>query len=64
MSKETDALLDRLSKFMDEHIYPNEEVYAEQLASMPNRFGTVPLMESQSGRTMEPVVAERSRRHE
>ena len=45
MSKETDALLDRLSKFMDEHIYPNEEVYAEQLASMPNRFGTVPLME-------------------
>jgi acyl-CoA dehydrogenase len=45
VSQETDALLDRLSKFMDEHIYPNEEVYAEQLANLPNRFGTVPLME-------------------
>ena len=30
---------------MDAHIYPNEELYAEQLGSLENRFSTVPLME-------------------
>ena len=29
---------------MDAHIYPNEELYAEQLGSLENRFSTVPLM--------------------
>lgn len=38
-------LQDRLSAFMDEHIYPNEERYHEQLNAMDNRFQTVPLME-------------------
>jgi acyl-CoA dehydrogenase len=28
-----------------EHIYPNEELYAEQLDGLENRFSTVPLME-------------------
>ena len=36
---------DYLNVFMDQHIYPNEEVYAEQLAGLENRFSTVPLME-------------------
>ena len=35
----------RLNAFMDQHIYPNEQRYHEQLHSLPNRFGTVPLME-------------------
>jgi acyl-CoA dehydrogenase len=39
------GLRDRLLAFMDEHIYPNEERYHEQLNALPNRFSTVPLME-------------------
>jgi acyl-CoA dehydrogenase len=39
------GLSDRLLAFMDEHIYPNEERYHEQLNALPNRFSTVPLME-------------------
>ncbi len=39
------ALGDRLQAFMDRHIYPNEQRYHEQLHALPNRFGTVPLME-------------------
>ncbi|MGE0373145.1 MAG: acyl-CoA dehydrogenase family protein [Gammaproteobacteria bacterium] len=34
-----------LLAFMDEHIYPNEKRYHEQLAAQKNRFATVPLME-------------------
>jgi acyl-CoA dehydrogenase len=30
---------------MDEHVYPNEARYHDQLNTMPNRFATVPLME-------------------
>lgn len=42
---ELEQLQDQLELFMDTHIYPNEEVYQEQLAGLSNRFGTVPLME-------------------
>jgi acyl-CoA dehydrogenase len=38
-------LQDRLLAFMDEYIYPNEAHYHEQLAALPNRYSTVPLME-------------------
>ncbi len=38
-------LKDHLLAFMDEHIYPNEIIYHEQLSAMDNRFQTVPLME-------------------
>lgn len=44
-SDELEQLQNQLERFMDTHIYPNEEVYQEQLAALPNRFGTVPLME-------------------
>lgn len=40
-----DQLLDQLSAFMDAHVYPNEHRYHEQLNALPDRFGTVPLME-------------------
>ncbi len=39
------GLADRLQAFMDRHVYPNEHRYDEQLHALPNRFGTVPLME-------------------
>ena len=42
---EAEQLQLRLTAFMDQHIYPNEERYREQLDALPNRFGTVPLME-------------------
>ena len=35
----------RLTAFMDEHIYPNEHTYAEQLSAAGNRFAYLPLME-------------------
>ena len=40
-----DQLADQLKAFMEEHIYPNEELYQEQLNSLEDRFSTVPLME-------------------
>lgn len=40
-----DQLHDQLQAFMDEHIYPNENAYHEQLNSLEDRFSTVPLME-------------------
>lgn len=42
---EAAELVDRLTVFMDTHIYPNEEVYTEQLNGLADRFSTVPLME-------------------
>ena len=53
VSQEAQPLLDRLAKFMDEHIYPNEETYAEQLHAMENRFATVPLMEELKAKAKE-----------
>ena len=40
-----DQLAEQLKAFMDKHIYPNEELYQEQLNSLEDRFSTVPLME-------------------
>ena len=40
-----DQLADQLKAFMEEHIYPNEELYQEQLNSLEDRFSTVPLMQ-------------------
>ncbi|NND67347.1 MAG: acyl-CoA dehydrogenase [Halioglobus sp.] len=34
-----------LNQFMDEHIYPNEQVYARQLHAAPTRHSYLPLME-------------------
>lgn len=38
------AYQDQLSAFMDEHIYPNEPVYREQLEASENRFAYLPIM--------------------
>ena len=52
-SDTTRALLDRLLRFMDQHIYPNEEHYHAQLNALPNRFSTVPLMEELKAKARE-----------
>lgn len=44
-SEKSKQLQTKLLAFMDEYIYPNEHKYAEQLASMENRFAPVPLMD-------------------
>ena len=43
----------RLIAFFEQHIYPNEHAYAEQLAAAPHRFATLPLMESLKARARE-----------
>ena len=44
-SKKSQYLAQRLQGFMDEHIYPNEETYAQQLKAAENRFAPLPLMD-------------------
>ena len=43
----------RLTAFMDEHIYPNEHRYEQQLASAGDRFAAVPLMDELKGKARE-----------
>jgi len=50
---EADELELRLTQFMEEHIYPNEEVYLTQLNGSENRFATVPLMEELKAKARE-----------
>jgi acyl-CoA dehydrogenase len=50
---EADELIDRLTAFMDSHIYPNEEVYVAQLNGLADRFSTVPLMEELKAKARE-----------
>jgi acyl-CoA dehydrogenase len=44
-SERSQDLQARLSVFMDEHIYPNEHVYAQQLDSVQSRYAPIPLMD-------------------
>jgi len=44
-SEKSTSLQRRLQQFMQQHVYPNEEAYAEQLAASSNRFSPLPLME-------------------
>ncbi|RLA49482.1 MAG: acyl-CoA dehydrogenase [Gammaproteobacteria bacterium] len=44
-SKKSQDLQARLSAFMDEHIYPNEHTYIEQLNAAENRYAPIPLMD-------------------
>jgi len=44
-SKKSLEMQERLTAFMDEHIYPNEKAHAQQLHSAENRFATLPIME-------------------
>ena len=44
-SQKSKDLQAKLLAFMDEHIYPNETAYAEQLHAAENRFAPLPLMD-------------------
>jgi hypothetical protein len=41
-----EQIQDQLLAFMDNHIYPNEQPYHNQLNGLDDRFTTVPLMET------------------
>ena len=43
-SNKAKQLKAQLEAFMDQHIYPNETIYSEQLNSLENRFSTPPIM--------------------
>lgn len=43
-SEKTNALIERLQAFMDEHIYPIEQEYIDAVHSNPERWTTLPLM--------------------
>jgi acyl-CoA dehydrogenase len=44
-SEKSIDLQSRLKLFMDEHIYPNEQLYAQQLETASERFAPLPLVE-------------------
>ena len=44
-SEKSQDLQARLASFMDQHIYPNEQTYAEQLHSGDSRYAPIPLMD-------------------
>lgn len=46
-------LVERLEAFMDEHIYPNQKTYQQQLAEMGDNWVAVPIIESLKPRARE-----------
>jgi acyl-CoA dehydrogenase len=47
------AYQDRLRAFMDEHVYPSEAIYREQLDTAVNRFAYLPIMHELKTRARE-----------
>ncbi|MFD2682755.1 acyl-CoA dehydrogenase [Bacillus seohaeanensis] len=41
-SEKVEGLRSQLTRFMDEHVYPNEKRYEEQLSAQPSRWSVVP----------------------
>jgi len=52
-SEQSNDLLLRLKAFMNDHIYPNEHVYTEQLNAMPDRYQRVPIMDELKAKAKE-----------
>ncbi|MGJ8686429.1 MAG: acyl-CoA dehydrogenase family protein [Spongiibacteraceae bacterium] len=52
-SEKSQQLLIKLRQFMDNHIYPNERAYAEQLSGAENRFAALPLMDELKARAQD-----------
>lgn len=53
-SQKTQELQQRLTSFMEEHVYPNERVYEKQLNEQQNRWAQVPpVMEELKGKAKE-----------
>ncbi len=53
ITEKASLLLAQLEAFMDEHIYPNEVAYEEQLANAGSRFARVPLMDELTAKAKE-----------
>jgi len=53
VSERAEALKRRLEAFMDEHIYPSEKVFAQQLEDAPNRWSIPPILEDLKSRARE-----------
>ena len=43
--EKTEFLINQVQEFMDEHIYPNEQAYYEEHASLPDRWQSPPMLE-------------------
>ena len=43
----------QVGAFMDEHIYPNEHIYAEQLEAASSRFDYLPIMDELKGKARD-----------
>ena len=43
-SEKSNELLARLSDFMEQHVYPNESRFREEVESADNRFAVQPLV--------------------
>jgi acyl-CoA dehydrogenase len=52
-NQKTAELIERLKAFMDEHIYPNEEAYAKQVAAMGDDWTPVPVIEALKPKAQE-----------
>ncbi|MFK7992666.1 MAG: acyl-CoA dehydrogenase family protein [Granulosicoccus sp.] len=52
-SEKSMALQSALQSFMDEHIYPNEHVHAQQLREASHRFSPLPIVESLKTKALE-----------
>jgi len=52
-SEQSLAFQSRLSAFMDEHVYPNEHNYAQQLTAADSRFDYLPLMDELKNKAKE-----------
>jgi len=52
-NQKTVELIERLNAFMDEHIYPNEEAYRQQIAAMGDDWTPVPVIEALKPKAQE-----------
>ena len=52
-SDKVKELMEKLTNFMEEYIYPNEKVYEEQLRESEDRWDTPPIMEELKAKAKE-----------
>ena len=52
-SKRTKEYMEQLVDFMNQHVYPNEQTFHEQLAAQPSRWQVPPIMEELKGKARE-----------
>jgi acyl-CoA dehydrogenase len=50
ISPRAEELRNRVTEFMEAHVYPAEEIFEQQLNAMPNRWGVAPVMEDLKAR--------------